>query len=287
MVPDNPSSPSNPLPPSSPPPPISSPAPAPQPPAGKGGRWFLYGCGGLVALLLAVIATVLIMIWWSQRPIKPVVLTQLEKATVEQKLERINAGGSTSQSSDRRTPATTPQASETTAQTPQAMSQPGGTISQAPANASMKDRPAGSGVNITLDQPYVPGSKVLKLTEREINGLLNANTDLGKSVRLEFAQDAINAYVVVPIPQDFPVMGGKMFRARGRFRISIENGGKPYAILEDVTVYGLSLPKAWLGGLKGENLLENAVGERNGSPVLKGIKSLKIEPGALVLEVQD
>jgi hypothetical protein len=104
---------------------------------------------------------------------------------------------------------------------------------------------------------------------------------------LEFARDAINAYIVVPIPQDVPVMGGKMFRARGRFRVSIGNGGTPYAVLEDVTVYGLSLPKAWLGGIKGENLLENAVGERKGSPVLKGIKSLKIEPGALVLEVED
>jgi hypothetical protein len=128
---------------------------------------------------------------------------------------------------------------------------------------------------------------MFKLTEREINGLLNANTDLGKSVRLEFARDAINAYVVVPIPQDFPVGGGKMFRARSRFRMSLGNDGAPYAILDDVTVFGVSLPKAWLGGLKGENLLDQAAGQRNGRPVLRGIKSLRVEPGALVLEVED
>jgi hypothetical protein len=128
---------------------------------------------------------------------------------------------------------------------------------------------------------------VLKLTEREVNGLLNANTDLGKSVRIEFAQDALNTYLAVRIPEDFPVGGGKMFRARGRFRLSLGNGGAPYAVLEDVTVFGLSLPKAWLGGLKGENLISRAMGERNGSPVLRGIKSLRIEPGALVLEVED
>ncbi len=29
------------------------------------------------------------------------------------------------------------------------------------------------------------------------------------------------------------------------------------------------------------------MGERKGSPVLRGIKSLRVEPGALVLEVQD
>ena len=133
----------------------------------------------------------------------------------------------------------------------------------------------------------MPGSKVLRLTDREINGLLNANTDLGNSVRLEFATDAVNTYVAVRIPQDFPIGGGRMFRARGRFRVSLGNGGAPYAILEDVTVFGLSLPKAWLGGLKGENLISQAIGERNGSPILQGIKSLRVEPGALVLEVED
>jgi hypothetical protein len=91
------------------------------------------------------------------------------------------------------------------------------------------------------DRPYVPGSNVLRLTERELNGLLNANTDLGKTVRLELARDAINAYVAAPIPEDVPVMGGKMFRARGRFRLSVVNGAPPQAILEDVTVFGLSL----------------------------------------------
>ena len=137
------------------------------------------------------------------------------------------------------------------------------------------------------DRPYVPGGKVFRLTERELNGLLNENTDLGKSVRLELARDAINAYLAVRIPEDFPIGGGKMFRARGRFRVSLGNEGTPVAMLEDVTVYGLSLPKAWLGGLKGENLLGEAVGERKGKPVIQGIKSLRIEPGALVLEVED
>ena len=69
--------------------------------------------------------------------------------------------------------------------------------------------------------------------------------------------------------------------------MSLTDGAAPVAILEDVTVFGLSLPKAWLGGLKGENLLGEAVGERNGAPILRGIKSLRVEPGALVLEVED
>lgn len=253
-----PNTPSSPVPPALP---VAPPAPAKKTP------WLLYGCGTLIVLLLLVIATVLITLWWIQRPIKPVVLSAKEKAVVEEKLRHVNGEAPSASSSTPTRSRVTNRAAES-AQVPRDVAPP-------------------TGLSQELDRPYTPGSKVFKLTEREINGLLNANTDLGQTVRLEFAQDAVNAYLAVPIPKDFPVGGGKMFRARGRFRISLGNGGTPYAILEDVTVFGLSLPKAWLGGIKGENLLGDAVGRGNGNPVLRGIKSLRVEPGALVLEVED
>jgi len=242
-------------------------APAASPPAAKKTRWLLYGCGALVAVLLLILATLAITLWWIQRPIKPVVLSAREQAEVEEKLQHL--GG------EKASPAPTASATARAAERP------------ARAGAPTPAVAASTGADPEQDRTYLPGSKVLKLTEREVNGLLNANTDLGKSVRIEFAQDALNTYLAVRIPEDFPVGGGKMFRARGRFRLSLGNGGAPYAVLEDVTVFGLSLPKAWLGGLKGENLISRAMGERNGSPVLRGIKSLRIEPGALVLEVED
>lgn len=253
---------------------LSSPAPPPAPatpiPAAKGHGWLFYGCGALLAVLLVIVATVLVTLWWIQRPIKPVVLSAPEKAVVEEKLQRL--GGANAPTAAPASPHTTAPARTREAE------------ASAPPSATA-DR---AGTTPEPSRTYVPGSKVLKLTERELNGLLNANTDLGKSVRLEFAQDAVNAYLVVPIPQDFPVGGGKMLRARGRFRLSLGNGGEPYAVLEDLTVFGLSLPKAWLGGLKGENLLGQAMGGGHSrSPVLQGIKSLRVEPGALVLEVND
>jgi hypothetical protein len=256
---------SHPMPPNTP----SSPAPlsplSAQRPAPKKTRWLLYGCGTLVALLLVIVATAAITIWWLQRPIKPVVLSASEKAVVDQKLQRLSGG--TAPESVQPGPATNRQA-------------------ETPVGAAGVLN-AGTVTNWEQDRSYLPGSKVLKLTEREINGLLNANTDLGNNVRLEFGKNAINAYLAVPIPQDFPIGGGKIFRARGRFLLSLGEGGAPYAVLEDVTVFGLSLPKAWLAGLKGENLIGQAMGKRNGSPVLRGIKSLRVEPGALVLEVAD
>jgi hypothetical protein len=231
------------------PPPAAPPAggPAATPPP-KRRRWLLWGCGSLLALLLLICATVAITIWYIQRPIKPVVLSVTEKAAVDKKLEHLG-------------------------ESPEDRARP--LIRDSTPTPPERDR------------SYVPGSRELRLTERELNGLLNANTELGKTVRLELARDAINAYVTAPIPEDVPMMGGKMFRARGRFRLSVTPGAEPYAVLEDVTVFGLSLPKAWLGGLKGENLLADAVGRRNGAPVLRGIKSLRVEPGALVLQVDE
>lgn len=210
----------------------------------------LWGCGALLLFLLLIFATVAITLWWSQRPIRPVVLSAKEKATVEEKIKEIEGG-------------TIPLKADA----------PGG---QAPV-------PSASGMP-GADGSYVPGSKVLRLTEREVNGLLNLNTELGEKVRLEFTRDAINAYFAIPIPQDFPIGAGTIFRMRGRFRVSIGGEGKPYAVLEDITIFGLSLPQAWLGGIKGENLLGDALG---GGSVVQGIKSLKVEPGALVLEVED
>jgi hypothetical protein len=236
--------------PDSTPPPIQ-PAGEPFPkPAPKKRRWLLWGCGGLLAFGLLIVATVAITLWWMQRPIKPVVLSEKEKTVVEQKIQKVS------------------EAAE-----------------ESPGDLASRD--AAPKPNMELDRTYVPGGKTLQLTEREINGLLNLNTELGQTVRLELARDAINAYLAIPIPQDFPIGGGKMFRARGRFRVSLSNGEAPYAILEDVTVFGLSLPKAWLGGLKGENLIADAVGERNGKPLIQGIKSLRIVPGAIVLEVHE
>ncbi len=254
--------------------PAPNPAPQSAPPTARRRPWLLYGCGGIVALLLIIAATVAITVWYIQRPIKPVVLSPEEKSLVEAKLNRVS---DIQPATDKgaglpRGPATATaegQVLKVAADNPK------------PVDSSAKPAPT------VADRIYTPGSKELRLTEREINGLLNANTDLGNTVRLEFARDAINAYIAAPIPDDVPVLGGKMFRARGRFRVSIGNDATPFAVLEDVTVFGLSLPKAWLGGIKGENLLSDAMGKHNGRPALRGVKQLRVEPGALVLEVED
>jgi hypothetical protein len=132
---------------------------------------------------------------------------------------------------------------------------------------------------------YEKGAKEIVLTERELNGLLNANTDLGKSLQFELGTDAIHARFETDLPPDLPVVGGKRLKARARFLAHQDTEGAGI-MLDDVTVWGVSLPNEWLGGLKGKNLLGEVLssGRSNGLP---GVKELEIEPGRLVIRLKD
>lgn len=132
---------------------------------------------------------------------------------------------------------------------------------------------------------YEKGSKEIILTERELNGLLNENTTLGKSVSFELATNAVHARVETDLDPDLPVVGGKRFKARARFFVS-EVPGEASLILDDVTVWGVSLPNDWLAGMKGRNLLGEILGGgKNGR--IAGVEELKIEPGKLIIRLAE
>ena len=129
---------------------------------------------------------------------------------------------------------------------------------------------------------YQKGGKEIVLTERELNGLLNANTGFGKTVSFELATNAIHARVETDLNPDLPIIGGKHLKARARFRVSDEPG-KASLILDDLTVWGVSLPNDWLAGLKGKDLLSQILGGKNGK--VAGVEEFKIESGRLIIRL--
>lgn len=134
------------------------------------------------------------------------------------------------------------------------------------------------------DPKYEKGTKEIVLTERELNGLLNENTSLGKSVSFELATNAIHARVETDLDPDLPLIGGKHLKARARFLVGKEPG-KPAFVLDDVTVWGVSLPNDWLGGLKGHDLLGETIGGKNGK--IAGVEEFKVETGKLVIRLKE
>ncbi|MES2439584.1 MAG: hypothetical protein V4584_10980 [Verrucomicrobiota bacterium] len=132
---------------------------------------------------------------------------------------------------------------------------------------------------------YEKGSKEIILTERELNGLLNENTTLGKTVSFELATNAIHARVETDLDKDLPLVGGKHLKARARFLVSGDST-HPGFVLDDVTVWGISLPNDWLAGMKGHDLLGEALGGGKGGK-LPGVEEFKVESGKLIIRLAE
>lgn len=130
---------------------------------------------------------------------------------------------------------------------------------------------------------YERGAKEILLTERELNGLIHQNTALGDRLKLTLATGEIHARLETDMDEDLPVVGGKKLKARARFLVGSADG-RPSLVLDDLTVWGASLPNDWLGGLKGQDLLGEIFGKGGG---VRGIEELRIERGQLVIRLAE
>jgi hypothetical protein len=188
---------------------------------------------GIIAVLVAAIG----VIWWNNRPIKPVQLTAEEKVVVQQKVEAIQQV-------------------------------------EKPADPAKPAEPT-----------YEKGKKEIVLTERELNGLLNEHTALGQKLKLELATDAVHARYETDLDPDVPIVGGKKLKARARFLVKTTEG-IPSLVLDDLTLWGVSLPNEWLGQLKGKDILAEILGGGKGGKIA-GIEEMKVSSGELRIRLKE
>lgn len=196
----------------------------------------------LVPVLIGIIAVLVIgigVVWWTNRPIKPVQLSAEEKVVVQQKVEAIQQDGI-----------------------------------ENPAGAPKPAEPT-----------YEKGRKEIVLTERELNGLLNEHTALGQKLKLELATDAVHARYETDLDPDVPVVGGKKLKARARFIVKTTEG-IPSLVLEDFTLWGVSLPNDWLGQLKGKDVLSEILGGAKGGKIA-GIEEMTVSSGELKIRLKE
>jgi hypothetical protein len=131
---------------------------------------------------------------------------------------------------------------------------------------------------------YEKGKKEIVLTERELNGLLNDHTTLGQKLKLELATDAVHARYETDLDPDVPMVGGKKLKARARFLIKTTEG-VPSLVLDDFTLWGVSLPNEWLGQLKGKDILGEILGGKGGK--VAGIEEMKVSSGELKIKLKE
>jgi len=101
----------------------------------------------------------------------------------------------------------------------------------------------------------VGASREIRLTEREVNGMIAANTDLAARMAVDFANDLVSVKILIPMDPDFPLFGGKILKVRAGAELAFRQG-RPVVILRGISVMGVPLPNAWLGGLKNIDLVE-------------------------------
>ena len=133
----------------------------------------------------------------------------------------------------------------------------------------------------TPEQRASEAERTLVVTDKEINAFL-AKQGIGEQVKVELAVGNIEATVLVPVDKDVPLFGGKTLRLKLALTGKMGEDQKPAFRVTDISLGGVPLPNAWLGDLKGVNLLASNV---ESDPVVKrflaGIREFEIKGGSI------
>ena len=127
----------------------------------------------------------------------------------------------------------------------------------------------------------------ITLSERELNSLLAKNTDLARKLAIDLSEDLLSAKLLVPVDEDFPIMGGQILKVRAGMELAYRNN-RPVVILKGVSVMGVPIPNAWLGGMKNIDLIEY-YGNETGfwKAFADGIDNIRIEDGNVTMVLKE
>ncbi|BCL61210.1 hypothetical protein DGMP_19030 [Desulfomarina profundi] len=203
----------------------------------------------LISMCVAIFATALaIKIFLFPSPFKPVVLTQKEEQQLEVKLKRFEG------------------------------------LEAPPEKPKDYDK---DGNLIPEQYSEEPGSREINFTEREINALMAKNTDLAQKLAIDLADDMISLKLLIPLDPDFPIMGGKTLRVNAGAELAYKNG-RPIVKLKGVSLMGVPMPNAWLGGLKNIDLVSEFGGDDGfWQAFADGVDSITVTNGFLNIRLKE
>ena len=138
-------------------------------------------------------------------------------------------------------------------------------------------------------EPYSEKSikREIDFTERELNALLAKNTDLARKLAIDLSDDLISAKLLLPVDEDFPIFGGKTLRVRTGVVFTYVKG-KPMVILKGITIMGVPIPNAWLGGIKNIDLVKEFGADKGFWKTFSdGVEDIKLEEGRLKIKLKE
>ena len=160
---------------------------------------------------------------------------------------------------------------------------------QARGAARAGQRTGGNTADVLEPEPYSEkgASRTVSLTERELNGMLAKNTDLARKLAIDLSEDLMSAKLLIPVDEDFPIMGGKILKVRAGMELAYRDN-RAVVILKGVSVMGVPIPNAWLGGMKNIDLVQY-YGSETGfwKAFADGVENIRIEDGNITLLLKE
>lgn len=205
-----------------------------------------------VGMILAAVATFFAIQYFTQSEFKPVSLNAKEELILDRKLERLESLDISNKDID---------------------------------NIDLEIHDA---ENLTPEAySEDSASRSVFFTERELNSMLASNTEMAKSIAIDLADDLVSAKILMPVPEDFPLFSGRTLRGRAGLKMAFKEG-RPIVILKGVSIMGVPLPNAWLGGLKNVDLVEE-FGDDEGfwKSFAAGVEYIEVKEGQLNLKLKE
>ncbi|MEZ4754535.1 MAG: arginine N-succinyltransferase [Bdellovibrionota bacterium] len=127
----------------------------------------------------------------------------------------------------------------------------------------------------------------ISFTEKELNALIARNKDLAKKLAVNLSENMLSANLLIPLDPDFPVFGGKTLRLKGGLELSYRNG-KPIVIVKGLSIMGVPVPNAWMGGIKNIDLVsEFAADQGFWKSFEEGVEHIEVRAGSLKIKLKE
>ncbi len=127
----------------------------------------------------------------------------------------------------------------------------------------------------------------INFSERELNALLAKNTDLAEKLAIDLSSDMASARLILPLDPDLPFLGGKTLKLNAGLELRYENA-RPVVMLRGVSLWGVPVPNAWLGGLKNVDVVQEFGGQRGfWKAFADGIEYIRVVDGKLAVQLKE
>ncbi|GGP64347.1 arginine N-succinyltransferase [Shewanella saliphila] len=123
-------------------------------------------------------------------------------------------------------------------------------------------------------------------SEKEVNAMIGRNPDFAKRVAIDFSNNLASATMLIPIPNDFPVMAGEILRVNTGLDIRLDANRRPVVALVGVSLMGVPIPNAWLGNMKNVNLVSEFGDRGFWNTFADGVDDIQIRDGELYIKLR-